>query len=114
MNLVIRKSGKNFFVFDKDKNKKFSIDYEDEKYCLRAIKLATRYKYDWQTMPVVREYGGSDTVPKDMPDITPEPVEPEEKIPWDETYQCSQCNKVHFKTSKIGRDHLKYRAGGNV
>ena len=118
-----------YMVIDTEKNKLVTPFYDKERLALKWIKTATGFKFDISQLQVERLYEKrleekleetfttSDitetVIMGDMDNSPPEVLvleEPKEELtPWEPMYHCTDCNRNHEKTSKIGRNHLKYR-----
>ena len=132
MKYAIDKRKNKVVVVNKETRRDVSPLYSENKeyLALKWIKIATKFPYDISRLEVERLYEKRleekfeeelTTIPEvnetiimgDMDNPLPEPLvieEPEEElIPWEPMYFCKECNRNHEKTSKIGRNHLKYR-----
>ena len=121
-----------YVVIDKEANRIVTPPYNKELNALKWIKTATKFPRDMYQMDVERLYekhlkekieeeltppvvNTTETVIfADIDDPIPavpviEETKEEELIPWEPMYYCEECKRNHEKTSKIGRNHLKYR-----
>ena len=130
MKYAIDKRKDKYVVINKEAMKDATPPYTKERLALKWIKIATKFPQDISLLEVERLYEKrleekveenftpsvettETIIMGDMDNPLPaEPVveEPEEElIPWEALYYCTECKRNHEKTSKIGRNHLKYR-----